>query len=54
MFWIAVIILVFTNVIYLFLGSAEVQPWNNPVSDEKPLKSANGSTTKVESAKFKS
>ncbi|XP_054286347.1 putative inorganic phosphate cotransporter isoform X2 [Macrosteles quadrilineatus] len=28
-FWIAVIVLVLTNIVYLFLGSAEVQPWND-------------------------
>ncbi|KAG8308157.1 hypothetical protein J6590_002241 [Homalodisca vitripennis] len=33
-FWIAVIVLVSTNVVYLLVGSAEVQEWNDPLALE--------------------
>lgn len=33
-FWIAVVVLVVTNIVYLFLGSGEAQPWNDPLTME--------------------
>ncbi|XP_075225441.1 putative inorganic phosphate cotransporter isoform X2 [Lycorma delicatula] len=58
-FWIAVLVLSATNIVYLFLGSAEIQPWNNPnnlKSDDKK-KNADTKTTdrenNVESCKLK-
>lgn len=41
-------VLTATNVVYLFLGSAEVQPWNNPndlENENEKKKRVNGSTT---------
>lgn len=29
-FWIAVLVLCATNIVYVIMGSAEVQPWNDP------------------------
>uniref|UniRef100_A0A1B6D0T1 Major facilitator superfamily (MFS) profile domain-containing protein n=1 Tax=Clastoptera arizonana TaxID=38151 RepID=A0A1B6D0T1_9HEMI len=52
-FWIAVIVLVFTNIIYLFIGSAEVQPWNSPDTMGKQIITTTGSTTKEENCKVK-
>ncbi|KAK9502974.1 hypothetical protein O3M35_011645 [Rhynocoris fuscipes] len=40
-FWIAVAVLCATNLIYLVMGSAEVQPWNSPTVSRQELDEEN-------------
>lgn len=35
MFWIAAYVLIASSAFYSVVGSGEVQPWNNPESDNK-------------------
>ncbi|XP_022184753.1 putative inorganic phosphate cotransporter isoform X3 [Nilaparvata lugens] len=56
-FWIAVIVLVATNLVYLFTGSGEVQPWNNPLEMEESnakKRTCSDSQTKDDVSKMKS
>lgn len=41
-FWIAVLVLSVTNIIYVIMGSAEVQPWNNPSISRQQEDQENG------------
>lgn len=55
MFWIAFFVLVITNVIYCFMGSAEVQDWNEPLTSKENQEpdTANGSTPSGELKNYK-
>lgn len=53
-FWITVAVLVATNVIFVVLGSGEVQHWNEPVRHEvdTQAKQVEGAETQVESFRY--
>jgi len=50
-FWIVLGVFVVTNVLFILMGSGELQPWNNPVTkteggEEAPTAEQNPSTGK--------
>lgn len=55
MFWIMVVVLIATNIVFVIWGSGEVQPWNDPArhfenndkAEDTNEKKKNDSDTKV-------
>ncbi|XP_021935626.1 putative inorganic phosphate cotransporter isoform X2 [Zootermopsis nevadensis] len=44
-FWIVFGVFLATNVLFIFMGSGEIQPWNNPLTMEQGVDKANASET---------